>query len=648
MSRNNFELAYERINGRNYPNHDSPSNATFGLQISIEDDDETTLRKCCCWWRERFFTLEKLKRRLPILTWLPKYSLSDLTGDLVAGISVAFTIIPQGLALSVLAGLPPQYGLYASFMGCFIYAFFGTCKDAAVGPTAILSILIAPFVALGGIPYAVSLSFLTGCMMFILGILNLGFVVEFVSFPVISSFSTAAAITITASQLKGFFGLHFKASRFLPTIKSFFKNIVHLNPWDLALGVLCLAFLLPVQMNKDKKFSKKELTNPIKKIISWLWQVVVTGRNAMIVIICAMITALSQTNAFTLTGDIDLGLPPFRFPSFSIHTNETDKEFTETFSDLIAGVSVISLVGLLETVAVAKAFTSSKKFDATQEMIALGLCNIAGSFFGAFPVTGSFSRSAVNHSSGVRTPLGGIFTATLVVLSLLTLAPFFEYIPQTALSSIIIAAVIPMIRFDDMLLIWNAHKIDLIPYIFTLLSCLVIGLEYGICIGVTISLIILLYQMARPRVRIAMRTTPDGHDFLYVKPDRNVFFPSVEYMKVKINKALPTRDKYENFCVVIDGEHMFRTDATFGVGIKNMIESFKATGLLPIFYNMKKLVLKAIKNSLKTEEFCYCTSSDEVYRVIRDHMKNPDVGASEPNHNHPTARYWMSQSFEGR
>jgi sodium-independent sulfate anion transporter 11 len=542
-----------------------------GFTIHIEEDDEMTFKDCFHWFRERFFTKEKLKRRLPLINWLPNYSLSDLKGDIIAGISVAFTIVPQGLALAVLAGLPAQYGLYTSFMGCFVYAILGSCKDVAVGPTSIMAIIVAPYVMSGGIPYSVMLAFLAGCIQLLFGILNLGFIVDFISFPVISSFSSAAAITIAASQLKGFFGMHYSSSRFPDTMFKVFKNFTKINIWDTMMGITCLLFLIPIQLAKDQRLSKPSNYNKsivLTDILNSLWAMIATGRNAIVVILGAVIAGSfyeSGVELFTMTGEIRTGLPPFELPPFSIHTNSTNKEFGEIFSDLGTGIFVVALLGLMESVAVAKAFTT-KKMDATQEMIALGMCNILGSCFGAFPATGSFSRSAVNHNSGVRTPLGGIFTGGLVLAALSTLAPFFQYIPQTVLATIIITAVIFMLRPSDPILIWQTNKIDILPYISTFIFCLLFGLEYGIVAGISSSFIILLYQMARPKVFIVHKSTPHGYQFLYVKPDRSVFFPSIEYMKVKINKELPdSKELSSRIAVVLDGEHMFRADSTFAL-----------------------------------------------------------------------------------
>lgn len=538
-----------------------------GMNVRIDEDDEVSVRHCCIWFFERYFTKEKLKRRFPIASWFPQYTFHHFRGDFIAGLSVAFTIIPQALALATLAGLPPNYGLYSSFMGCFIYSIFGTTPSAAIGPTSILAIIVAPYVLIGGETYAILLSFFSGLLMLLLGLLNCGFLVDFISYPVIASFSCAAALTIAVSQLKGFFGLHYAAAGFRQTITAVFHNIKLVNFWDLGMGFFCLLFLIPLQMSKEIEFDFRG--HPFLSVIanSLVW-LLVTGRNALVVIISTAVAYLTAGHTgFSLTNEITTGLPDFRIPDFVLKTNETHvvKDLPNVFSDITAGVCILVLIELMETVAVAKSFNAGKKLDSTQEMIALGLSNLMGSFVSAFPVSGSFSRSAVNYCSGVKTPLGGVVTGLLVLLALATLAPFFQLIPQTALSSIIIAAVLPMMKIGDIWIIWNSNKVDLVPYTLTFAACLFFGLEIGIVVGVNVSLGILLYQMARPRIAIVLRMTPEGHQFLYVKPDRSVFFPSVEYMKVKIDKALIEVSTNEVRTLVIDGEHMFRSDSTFGM-----------------------------------------------------------------------------------
>jgi len=539
---------YESIKGRNSFRRKSNS---YGMNISIDEDDQVSVGACCFWCTQRFFTVEKLKRRFPIIKWLPKYTTKDLKGDVIAGISVGFTILPQALAFAMLAGLPPQYGLYSSFMGCFIYAIFGGCRDAAIGPTSILSILTAPFALIGGPMYATLLAFISGIIMLICGFLNLGFIVDFVSLPVISAFSTSAAITILVSQLKSFFGLNYPSSRLIDNLANFIHHIHQVRLPDMCLGIACLLFLIPLQCFKDKRFLRhKSKQSSIRKLINSVWFVLVTGRNAVIVILTAILTYYFFFSQLTTPKEIEAGLPSIRLPKFTYvdfdsKENKTiEKSFDQVLADIGKGIPVVVLISILETVAVAKTFTGSLNLDATQEMVALGICNLVSSFFGSYPIAGSFSRSAVNHSSGVRTQLGGVLTGIIVLLAIQVLTPVFSYIPQSTLSAIIVVAVLPMIKFGDVIIIFNSNCIDLIPYMVTLITSLTFGLEFGVMSGVAVSLIMLLYSIARPRISIVIRTVPNSAArFVYVKPDRSVFFPSVEYMKVKINKACPTKKK---------------------------------------------------------------------------------------------------------
>lgn len=311
------------------------------------EKEEPSIAECCTWTRNRFFTKRKLYRLLPPLAWLPNYSLEDLKGDIISGISVAFTIVPQGLALASLAGLPPQYGLYTSFMGCFVYALLGSCKDMAVGPTSILAMIVLPYAMAGGPQYSILLAFLGGCIQLLAGILNLGFIVDFISFPVISAFSLAAAITIASSQLKGFFGLHYSASRVIEIWSKFFSGMSQVNAYDISLGCACLLFLIPLQVFKDRKLDVESLPDHHKgkitmyKVLNFLWNLLIIGRNAIAVIIGGWIAITygqvindddpsNMGNVFTLSRKITPGLPAFEAPQFSVV--DSDGTVTKTFS----------------------------------------------------------------------------------------------------------------------------------------------------------------------------------------------------------------------------------------------------------------------------------------------------------------------------
>ena len=316
------------------------------------------------------------------------------------------------------------------FIGVFIYTIFGTCRDAALGPTSILSILTAPFALLGGPTYATLLCFISGIVMLIFGFLNLGFIIDFVSFPVLSAFSTSAAITIIVSQLKSFFGLSYPNSRLSESLINFVNHITEIRLSDTLLGFACLAFLLPLQSLKDKRFLKhKPKKSTTRRAVNAVWFITVTGRNALIVLISVIVTYYFIFNQILTPKEIKPGLPPFQMPKFTyvdfdpVKNVTIEKKFDSVLADISKGIPVIVLISILETVAVAKTFTGSANLDPTQEMVALGICNLVSSFFGSMPIAGSFSRSAVNHSSGVRTQAGGILTGLIVLLAIQVLTP---------------------------------------------------------------------------------------------------------------------------------------------------------------------------------------------------------------------------------
>ncbi|GIY83501.1 sodium-independent sulfate anion transporter [Caerostris extrusa] len=321
-------------------------------------------------WCSRKCTVDLLKRRIPIINWLPKYNIEDLKGDLIAGMTVALTVIPQGLALASLANLPPQYGLYTAFMGCFMYTIFGSCKDLTIGPTAIMSLLTAEHSTNGGICYVILLTFLTGCIQLLMGILNLGFLVTFISSSVVSGFTSAAAITIATTQISGIFGMASKSDGFIDDVYNFFSGISNGNikVWDMTLGFGSIAFLFMLKYSNKLKLSCCGST--MQRILETLLHTMGIARNALLVLTCAGLAAILvsyDVNVLTLTQSVKPGLPPFAFPAFSYHsfnnvTNQTiDRDFIEIIQNMGTGLIVIPLLCLLEAIAIAKIFFQKKK-----------------------------------------------------------------------------------------------------------------------------------------------------------------------------------------------------------------------------------------------------------------------------------------------
>lgn len=563
------------------------------------------------------FSFEKLlKEKIPILKWLPLYKTKDALGDLVAGLTVGLTLIPQAIAYAGLAGLTPQYGLYSAFAGSFVYIIFGTCREVNIGPTALISLLTYTYAR--GIPdYAILLCFLSGCVTIVFGILRLGFLVEFVSIPVVSGFTSAASLIIACSQIKSLLGIKIHGESFVEIWLELANNIHRTRIPDLILSCCCILILLTLKKLKDIKVS-----NGILRKLIWF---VGTGRNALVVILCAVASYIFENHGevpFALTGHIDAGLPTIAPPSFSISVENRTETFVEICKNLGSGIVIVPLISIIGNVAIAKAFSRGQSLDATQEMLTLGLCNVVGSFFHSMPVTGSFSRSAVNNASGVRTPLGGIYTGILVILALSLLTPYFYYIPRATLSSVIVCAVIFMIEIKMIRPLWRCSKRDLIPTFTTFFACLFAGVELGILIGVAIDLAILVYFNARPTIYIEYRNT-STLSYILVRPSAGLLFPAVDYLRIYLleNLAKDHQKLLKTFkntkIVVLDCKHIDKIDFTAARGLNMVMRDFKEKNHCLIMLQPSKEVLRSIQ-SLSKETIKVVNTDTELVTALKE------------------------------
>ncbi|XP_069887696.1 sodium-independent sulfate anion transporter isoform X2 [Dipodomys merriami] len=472
-----------------------------------------------------------VRRCLPILAWLPSYSARWLRMDLIAGLSVGLTVIPQALAYAEVAGLPPQYGLYSAFMGCFVYLFLGTSRDVTLGPTAIMSLLVS-FYTVHEPAYAVLLAFLSGCIQLAMGFLRLGFLLDFISCPVIKGFTSAAAVTIGFGQVKNLLGLQNIPRQFFLQVYHIFLSIGDTRVGDAVLGLVCMVLLLLLKLMRDHTppvHPEMPLGARLSHGLVWT---ATTARNALVVSFSALVAYAFEemgSQPFTLTGAIAGGLPPMRIPPFSVTTANRTVSFTQMVQDMGAGLAVVPLMGLLESLAVAKAFASQNNYriDTNQELLAIGLTNTLGSLVSSYPVTGSFGRTAVNAQSGVCTPAGGLVTGVLVLLSLSYLTPLFSFIPKSALAAVIIMAVAPLFDTKIFGTLWRVKRLDLLPLGATFLLCFW-EVQYGILAGALVSLLLLLHSAARPETQV--REGP----VLVLQPASGLHFPAVEALREAI------------------------------------------------------------------------------------------------------------------
>lgn len=539
------------------------------------------MRRACC-------SYSTVKAWLPILSWLPRYKLKYLQMDLLAGLTVGMTTVPQALAYAEVAGLPVQYGLYSAFMGGFIYILLGTSKDVTLGPTAIMSLLC--FSVVGGQPKrAVLLSLLCGLIQAVMALLRLGFLLDFISYPVIKGFTCAAAVTIGFGQVKNILGIQGVPQQFFLEVYYTFYKIPEARVGDVVLGLLCLALLILLMFMKSSLGSDNAptYTRAARKLV---WAVA-TMRNALVVIAASLVAYSWEAcghHVFTITGHTSQGLPPFRPPPTTDTTaNGTVVSFGEIVEGFGGGLAVIPFMGLLESIAIAKAFASQNDYriDANQELLAIGVTNIMGSFVSAYPVTGSFGRTAVNSQTGVCTPAGGIITSVIVLLSLAFLMPAFYYIPKASLAAVIICAVAPMVDYHVVVKMWKIHKLDLLPFAVTFLMSFW-EVQYGIMGGIAVSGALLLYRMARPQIKIY------DHGVLVMELNSGLSFPASEYLSHVINtqalQVSPPRS------VVLDLHHVSTIDYTVISELRDLLRQFNLREVQLVFSGLQPSVLKVL------------------------------------------------------
>lgn len=541
----------------------------------------TTIRKRLKQSLKKTCSVNVLKKRLPIIQWLPKYSIDFLIQDIIAGITVGLTAIPQGIAYAVIAGLPPEYGLYASLTAGFVYIFFGSCKDVTVGPTAIISTMTAKYASYS-IDYAILAAFLTGASILLMGIFKLGFLVNFISMPVISGFTTAAALQIAASQLKAFFALSGSSGNyFAESIVNFVQNIKTAKIWDplLATVTIIMLYLLKRMGNGCKR------TDGFVKKTRWF---VSLARNACVVvfgmILAYIFKVTTDTEPFVLIGDIGGGLPKVGLPPFSTVSGNV----TETFPDMLAKLGpqfiILPLVAILESVAIAKAFAEGGVVDATQEMIAVGLCNLIGSFVQSMPITGSFTRTALNYASGVKTPAGGFTKCLLIIVALSLLTSTFYYIPKASLAGLIITAMFNMIDYEIFSRLWRKSKIEFLLLIMTIIVCLFAGLEYGIVAGIMLEGLMLLYRTSVPPLQVHKAKSDTG-ELITLSLCDSLSYCAAEHIRSMILKA--SQQAESDSIMVVDGTNLQKMDSTVASNLMILVKDFDKQNRNVIFLNFK-------------------------------------------------------------
>ena len=485
--------------------------------------------------------MTRLARYLPIFEWGRTYDRLTLTNDLVAAVIVTIMLIPQSLAYALLAGLPPEMGLYASMLPIVLYAIFGTSRALAVGPVAVVSLLTAAAVSKVAMPgtseyivAAITLAFLSGAILLVLGFLRLGFLANFLSHPVIAGFITASGIIIAASQLKNILGIDANGHNLLEIITSLFEHLDEVNWITVIIGVTTTAFLFWVRKGLLPLLVKLRLNVRTAGIVAK------AGPVGAIFVTTLVVWGFDlASRGVKIVGDVPTGLPPLSLPSFSM----------DLWSSLIVSAVVISIIGFVESVSVAQTLAAKKRqrIDPDQELIGLGAANIGAAFTGGFPVTGGFSRSVVNYDAGASTPAAGAYTAIGLGVASLFLTPLIFHLPKATLAATIIVAVLSLVDFSILKKTWKYSKSDFTAVAVTMAMTLTVGVELGVTTGVAISILIHLFKTSRPHMAIVGQVPGTEHyrnvlrhevivdqSVLTIRVDESLYFANTRALEDRI------------------------------------------------------------------------------------------------------------------
>ena len=534
----------------------------------------------------------------PIFTWLKTYSRQDFNGDLFAGIITAILLVPQGIAYAILAGLPPQLGLYASILPPVIYVLLGTSRTLSVGPVSIAAIMIAgvlnsPEVSVLGQPVesALILSAESGLIMLLMAVLKMGGLVNFISHPVLTGFTSGASLLIIGSQLPQLVGLKsFECNGVWPCYK---ESLLNYNSETLLLGVAAIVLLVffgkPLIWLLKKNRVKPSLVIAMSKC----------GPLLTVLISTLVVVYFKDLGAIKVVGAVPSGFPTLNLNFIA----------SEHWRLLLPSAAFIALIAYVESVAIAKVTANlrSEKIAPNQELIALGMANLTTAISGGMPVAGGFSRTMVNFSAGARTQIAMLIAAGILAIAVMFCAPLFQNIPKAALAAIILVAIIPLVRLDKIIETWRYDRGDGLAECVTLLGVLVLGIEEGITLGVILTFVSYLRKTSQPHIAVVGRIPNTGHyrnikrhkvetwpHLLLLRIDESITFANVNFIENFITAELNRQEAIEHVVFILTS--VSDIDATALEALENLNKSLRDIGIImhlsevkgPVFDKLEK------------------------------------------------------------
>lgn len=548
--------------------------------------------------------LKPLRRYLPILDWGLNYRSENLVGDLMAGTIVAIVLIPQGMAYAMLAGLPPQVGLYASMVPMVLYTIFGTSRALSVGPVAIDSLLVAvglaPFAALGSPDYialALLLALMVGLIEISMGLLRLGFVVNFLSHAVIVGFTNAVVLVIGASQFKHLLGVSIPQSEgFADTVHNLIKAAPGTNGVTLGLGLASIAGLLFFSNVLPKLLKQRGVPTGWITPLSRSGPLVVVGGS--IVLVAAL--GLHDRFGVAVVGDIPRGLPSLSAPPFSIAQAQA----------LLPTAFVISFVAFMESISVAKSLASKRRqrIDPNQELLGLGAANLGAAFTGGYPITGGVSRSVVNFTAGANTGLSALVTASLIALVVAFFTPLLYSLPLATLAAVIFVAVSKLLDFQSIQRLWRVARMDAVTAVITFWAVLLIDIQTGILVGLAASIAFYLWRTSRPHMAEVGRVGNTEHfrnikrhevqtdeSVLAIRIDESLYFANTKYLEDYLMQAVANHPKAHALLLI--GAAINHIDGSALDTLDTLIDGLKEAGVTVYFSEIKGPVMDQLQRT---------------------------------------------------
>lgn len=543
-----------------------------------------------------------IRRSMPILDWGATYTRVMLSGDLVAAVIVTIMLIPQSLAYALLAGLPPEVGLYASILPLVAYALFGSSRTLAVGPVAVISLMTATAVGRiaqsGTADYltaATLLAFMSGLMLLAMGILRLGLLSNFLSHSVVTGFISASGLLIAAGQIRHLLGAGPGGETLPGVLAALGRQLPGTNPITLSLGVATLAFLVWSRRRLKTALLARGWSGPASEI---------GARAAPVLAVFATTFATwlfgLEKAGVKIVGTIPQGLPPLTTPSLD----------TALWQQLAPSAFLIGIVGFVESVSIAQTLAARRRqrIDPNQELMGLGAANVASALTGGYPVTGGFARSVVNFDAGAVSPAAGLFTAVGILLAALLLTPFLYNLPQATLAATIIVAVLSLVDVSALKRTWDYSRIDFAALASTLVVTLLQGVEWGIVTGVLVSIALHLWQTSRPHWAIVGLVPGTNHfrnvdrhavttceTVLSLRIDESLYFANARFLEELVAALVAERPRLKH--VVLMCPAVNRIDASALESLEAINRNLADGGLTLHLSEVKGPVMDGLKKS---------------------------------------------------